>query len=144
MDDALLKRMLALADSLQVRDKIKVVGAVPRRDVPRWLNEGDIFINTTNIDNTPVSLIEAMASGMCIVSTYVGGIRYLLENYVNALLVPPDNPILMAFAVQQILDEPILPLTLSTYARHRAEGFSWQLIYPLWEKIISQVLQEAG
>ena len=142
--DGSLQRMLAVADSLQVRDKLKLTGQVPRADVPQWLAGSDIFINTTNIDNTPVSIIEAMAAGMCIVSTNVGGIPCLLEHGVDSLLVLPDDPPAMANAIQKILNDPPLAQTLSTNARRKAEGFSWQVIYPMWETLISQVLQEAG
>ena len=52
----------------------------------------DVFLNTTNFDNTPVSLIEAMALGLPVVSTNVGGIPYLIEDQCNGVLVEPDDP----------------------------------------------------
>ena len=67
--------------------------------VPSELNEFDIFLNTTFVDNTPVSVLEAMACGLCVVSTDVGGLSFLLEHEGDALLVPPDNPKAMAAAV---------------------------------------------
>ncbi len=63
--------------------------SVEKSEVPAWLAKGDIFLNTTNVDNTPVSVIEAQAAGLCVVSTNVGGIPFLLENGKDALLVPP-------------------------------------------------------
>ena len=68
----------------------------------------------------------------------------LLQDGVDALLVPPNAPPAMANAVQRILTDPQLAQKLSTNARRKAEGFSWQVVYPLWERLISQVLQEAG
>jgi glycosyltransferase involved in cell wall biosynthesis len=116
---------------------------VLRGDIPGWLDTADIFLNTTNIDNTPVSLIEAMAAGLCIVSTNVGGIPYLLEDGVDALLVPPGDPRAMANAIQRILTDPRLPQKLSSNARRKAEGFSWQVVYPMWENLISDLLLES-
>lgn len=140
--DGSLQRMLAVAASLQIKDRIKVTGQVPRAEVPGLLDASDICINTTNVDNTPVSLIEAMAAGLCIVSTNVGGIPYLLDHGVDALLVPPDDPPAMAAAIQQILTNPHLAQTLSSNARRKAETFSWQVIFPLWKNLIAGLLKE--
>ena len=74
--------------------------------MPACLADGDIFLNTSLVDNTPVSILEAMASGMCIVSTNVGGIPYLLKAGHEALLVSPGDPEKMAEAVRQILQDP--------------------------------------
>src|SRR5690606_12202159 len=89
--------------SLGIETEVYCPGAVAKRDVPSWLNKGSIFLNTTNVDNTPISVMEAMACGLCIVSTNVGGIPYLLEHELDALLVPPDDPEAMAAAVRRIL-----------------------------------------
>jgi len=133
--DGSLEKMKACAETLQVRQRITLAGQVPRDEVPGWLNQADIFINTTNIDNTPVSVIEAMACGLCIVSTNVGGIPYLLEDGVDALLVSPNDPKAMADAIDRILADPQLAASLSDNARRKAEGFSWSKILPVWEEL---------
>jgi len=117
------------------------VGGVPKTEVPTWLRRGDIFLNTTNVDNTPVSVIEAMACGLCVVSTNVGGIPYLLEHEVDALLVPPNDPDAMADAVRRILTEPDLAARLSRNARRKAEQFDWETILPQWERLLTEVAQ---
>lgn len=139
--DGSLSRMLATADKLRVREMIKVSGAIPRDQVPLWLDENDIFINTTNIDNTPVSVIEAMACGLCIVSTNVGGLPYLLENGKDALLVPPNDSSSMANAINEILTHPTLAQKLSQNARRKAEYYSWEAIYPKWEKLLQETIE---
>ncbi len=53
--------------------------------------EGDIFLNTTNVDNAPVTVVEAMACGLCIVSTDAGGVPDLVEDEHEALLVPCER-----------------------------------------------------
>ncbi|WP_322509697.1 glycosyltransferase family 4 protein [Anaerolinea sp.] len=68
---------------------LSLPGGVAKDEVPRVLQQGDIFLNTTNVDNTPVSIMEAMACGLCVASTRVGGIPYLLQHEQDALLVPP-------------------------------------------------------
>lgn len=140
--DGSLQRMLSAAENLGVKDRITITGPVSRDQVPDWLEKGDIFINTTNIDNTPVSVIEAMACGLCIVSTNVGGLPYLLEDGVDALLVPPDDPKAMADAVSRILAEPKLAASLSENARKKAEGFSWSKILPVWEELFQSLISK--
>ena len=135
-DGSLQKTQKAAAEA-GVSHLIKFPGAVPKNEVPIWLNEADIFLNTTGVDNTPVSVMEAMASGLCIVSTNVGGIPYLLEHGQDALLVPPNDPQAMAQAVRRILTEPGLGEHLSRQARRKAEQFDWSVILPRWEKLLA-------
>ncbi len=124
-------------------DHVTCVGGVPKADVPTWLCRGDIFLNTTNVDNTPVSVLEAMACGLCVVSTNVGGIPYLLEHEADALLVPPDDAEAMADAVCRILTDLALAQRLSRNARAKAEQFDWSVILPRWEQLLRSVARNA-
>ncbi len=133
--DGSLEATRRQAERLGVLDRINFVGAVPRSDVTQWLHKGDVFINTTDIDNTPVSVLEAMACGLCVVSTDVGGLPYLLQNNIDALLVRPGDAAAMSKAVQRVLSEPELAAKLSTNGRHKAEEFDWAAILPQWESL---------
>jgi glycosyltransferase involved in cell wall biosynthesis len=112
-----------LIKTLGFEDRVKMLGWVERESVPKLLNKADIFLNTPNVDNTPLSIIEAMPSGLCIVSTNVGGVPYLIDDGHDALLVPPDDPDAMAAAVRRILTEPGLAERLSRNARKKAEHY---------------------
>lgn len=125
-----------------LQDSVTISGAVTKADVPNIMSQADIFINTTNVDNTPISVIEAMACGLCIVSTNVGGIPYLLEHEHDALLVPPNDPQAMADAVRRILTEPGLAERLSRNARSKAEQFDWSVILPQWEALLLDVIEQ--
>ena len=137
-DDSFAAFQAAVRD-LGIEERVDCVGGVPKNEVPTWLNRGDIFLNTTNVDNTPVSVIEAMACGLCIVSTNVGGIPYLLEDECDALLVPPNDSDAMANAVRRILTEPGLAERLSRNARAKAEQFDWAVVLPQWERLLLEV-----
>jgi len=139
--DGSFQRTKQLAEALGVSDSVEFAGRIPKNEVPAWLQKGDIFINTTNIDNTPISVMEAMACGLCIVSTNVGGIPYLLENEKDALLVPPNDPESMASAIYRILTEPGLAEKLSKNAREKAEQFDWSVILPQWEKLFESLIK---
>lgn len=105
----------------------------------RWINyakDFDIFINTTNVDNTPVSVIEAMAVGLPIVSTNVGGIPYMLNHKENALLVTPNDINEMHKAILLLLNNVKLAQQLSQKGRQLAESFDWEVIKLQWQKVL--------
>lgn len=141
--DGSLKLVRETAQREGVAGLLKLPGGVPQASVPDWLARNDIFLNTSDVDNTPVSVMEAMACGLCIVSTNVGGIPYLLNDGEDALLVPPDDPQAMAAAVRRLLTEPGLPARLSINARRKAERFDWRLILPQWEELLRGVARRA-
>lgn len=142
--DGSYERTRAAAATLGVGNRITFPGGVPNGEVPAWMNKGDIFLNTTNVDNTPISLLEAMASGLCVVSTNVGGIPYLLEDERDALLVPPNDAEAMTGAVRRILTDPALAERLSRNARRKVEAFDWSLVLPQWESLLKIVAERKG
>lgn len=139
--DGSLQLTQETAVRLGVITSLHLPGPVSKTDVPGWLNQGDIFLNTTNIDNTPVSVLEAMACGLCVVSTNVGGIPYMLENESDALLVPPDNDEAIAAAVRRIITEPGLADRLSRNARRKAENFDWSVVFPQWQSLLANITE---
>lgn len=138
--DGALQETQTLIEKLDLKKNVEVIPGIPKSEVPDCLQQADIFINTTNVDNTPVSVIEAMACGLCIVSTNVGGIPYLLDHEQNALLVPPNDPDGMSIAVRCILEEPGLAARLSQNARKEAESFDWSAVLPQWEQLFQEIL----
>ncbi len=118
---------------------VQFAGAIPKSDVPSVLDTADVFLNTAAIDNSPVSVLEAMAAGLCVVSTNVGGLPQLLTHDHDALLVPAGDAGAMAAAIRRILNEPGLAAKLSRNARRTAEKHSWDRVLPLWEDLLSNV-----
>lgn len=136
--DGSLQQVREKAERLGVSGRVEFVGGVPKREVPTRLNEGDIFLNTTDVDNTPVSVLEAMAAGLCVVSTNVGGLPYLLSDGHDALLVPPRDPAAMAAAVGRSLKEEGLCARLSSNARMKAAGCDWSNVLPRWDELLTR------
>lgn len=131
--DGSLQRAAELASTLRVSDRIRFVPGIPKDRVAEALSQADIFINTTDADNTPVSVMEAMACGLCVVSTRVGGVPDLLEDGVDAMLVPPRDAKAMAAAVSRVLEDSLLAERLSSGARRKVEAFDWSILLPQWE-----------
>lgn len=139
--DGALAEVQELARKLGVHRHLQIIGAVPKYQVPRELQESDIFLNTTNYESFGVSVMEAAAAGLCIVSTRVGEIPYLWQEEQNALLVPPNDPQAMAAAVRRLLTEPDLAARLSGNARQKAEQYDWSVIMPQWESLLGAVIE---
>lgn len=95
-----------------------------------------IFINTTNFDNTPVSVMESMALGLPIVSTNVGGIPYLLEDGRNALLVEPNDAVTMVLKIENLLQDERLSEQLSLNGRALALSWDWNVVKEQWGNLL--------
>lgn len=134
--DGSQQHTINLAKKLGVFEGLKITGRLSLAEWTGMAKDYDIFINTTNFDNHPVSVIEAMALGFPIVTTQVGGLPFLLTNEEEALLVPPDNEEAFANAILRLIENPDLALHLSLSARRKAETFTWQQQEEKWLSII--------
>lgn len=138
--DGSLEVCQTLATELGVKDRITFTGRMSKTD---WidLSQGyDIFINTTNFDNTPVSVIEAMALGIPVVSTNAGGVPYLIENETSGLLTEKEDAQAMYEAIGRLIHHPAMANSLAQEARKKAETFAWEQVKPLWLEILHPFL----
>lgn len=133
-DGALAKtKLLAKSKNLN----INFTGKLTREEWVNLSKGNNIFINTTNYDNTPVSVIEAMALGLPIVSTNVGGIPFLIKDEVNALLVAQNDADAMAKAIIRLQNHKDLKDKLVLQARTKAEQFNWDVVRSKWESLLT-------
>ncbi|WP_322549118.1 glycosyltransferase family 4 protein [Flavobacterium psychraquaticum] len=96
----------------------------------------DIFINTTHFDNTPISVMEAMALGLAVVSTNVGGIPYLVTDEVDALLVNENDALEMTQSIIRLLTKPAVAVSLTQNASVRIKQLDWNLVKQQWMQIL--------
>jgi glycosyltransferase involved in cell wall biosynthesis len=134
--DGSFQRARETAETESVVERVSFPGPIPKSQVGDCLKGYDIFLNTTNVDNAPVSVLEAMACGLCVVSTDSGGVPDLVRDGEDALLVPPDDPDAMAAAVRRILTEPGLAEKLSRNGRVRATRHDWSAVLPCWTELL--------
>lgn len=137
--DGSLNEAKDLAKQLGVADSVIFTGVLPKEEWHQMSENYDIFINTTNIDNMPVSIIEAMALGLPIVSTNAGGLPYLVENNVDGLLIPINDENKMAEVIVSLLNNPEEAVELSINAREKAEKFDWSAVKVKWNKLLNDV-----
>ncbi len=96
----------------------------------------DIFINTTNFDNMPVSVMEAMALGLPVISTNVGGLPFLIENDIDGILVAPNNSKAFVNAIEKLCNNPLKASNISQNARLKMEEYDWQKVKHSWIKLL--------
>ncbi len=128
-----------MAKDLGLLDRISFPGAIPKEEVPRVMAHHDIFVNTTNVDNTPVSVVEAMACGLPVVSTNAGGIPYLIEHGKTGLLVNTGDARGMADGVRRVLGDQRLARNLGDNGRKLVGSFDWTVVLPQWQRLFTRV-----
>lgn len=135
--DGSMEQCLQLAGSLKIEAHITFTGLLSKEEWIKLAGTHDIFINTSNFDNLPVSIIEAMALGFPVVSTNVGGIPFLIDDSVNGLLIDNNNLEGMLKAVKKVLSDNELAMLLSKNARETASNFDYPNIAEKWKKLLT-------
>lgn len=136
--DGSLEACRGLAAQLGLHDCVRFPGVAPKEKVGEALSGADIFLNTTTVDNAPVSVVEAMACGLCVVSTNPGGLPYLIRDGEDGLLAPEGDEEALAGRLLRLLAHPPLCERLSAAGRAKAEQFSWKVVLPAWLHLISE------
>lgn len=115
---------------------VSFIGRVPHDRVVDLYNSTEIYLTTPNIDNMPLSILEAFAAGVPVIATRAGGIPYIATHEQNALLVEIDDDAAVAEAAFRLLDDPALARRLSANGREEAMkytpapmGKSWVALY---------------
>lgn len=134
-NDGSLIKTEALAKALKLN--VEFTGLLSKEDWHDKASKYNIFINTTNIDNTPVSVIEAMALGLPVVSTNVGGMPFLIEHGVDGILVEPNDVNTFKTAIKNLIENKECALRMSQKARRKVEQFDWDIIKEKWISLLS-------
>jgi len=113
-------------------DGVEFVGRIEPEAMPRLYDEADIFVNASLIDNQPISILEAFAAGLPVVSTAVGDIPAMMRSQQNGTLVPRDDPAAMAAAIALLLEAPGEAVTMARRARAEVEQYTWAEVRSAW------------
>jgi glycosyltransferase involved in cell wall biosynthesis len=111
------------------------VGAITPTRMPEIYEAADIFLNASVIDNQPVSILEAYASGLPVISTGTGDIAAMLGDGEMGTLVPPDDPAAMAEAIVALLRAPAPAVERARRASEETRHYSWSHVRGLWREI---------
>lgn len=130
-----------LVTELGLRDCVQFAGRIDNDAIAALYQRADMMINASLVDNMPISILEALASGVPVVSTDAGGIPYLVENGKTALLVPKKDSQKMANAVLQILNDQTLIRSLRKQGLQSVQKFTWPVIKDQLLSVYKEVLQ---
>ncbi len=134
--DGSLKIVEDLAIELGIRDKIKFTGKLPKEEWIALSTNYDVFINTTNFDNTPVSVIEAKGLGLPVVSTNAGGLPWVIKNEYNGFLVNMNDVRQMAEVINSLIDQPQLAKQTIENAREQVKAFDVEAVLRTWKELL--------
>jgi glycosyltransferase involved in cell wall biosynthesis len=115
----------ALTAELGVAAAVRFSGQLDRDAMADLYRQADVAINPSLVDNTPNSVLEALASAVPLVSTQVGGVPWIVQDGTTARLVPPADPQAMADAVIQLLENPQVASAMATAGLEEVQRYTW-------------------
>lgn len=139
-EEATLRR---LVQELGLQDGVHFAGRLNREQVADELRRCRAALNPSRVDNMPNAVIEALASGVPVVSTRVGGVPYMVEDGKTALLVPVGDAAAMARALLSVLDNAPLAEQLRSAGRLAAARWSWANAGPSWAAVYRHALAQS-
>jgi glycosyltransferase involved in cell wall biosynthesis len=129
-----------LAAALDLRH-VTFAGRVPPDRMADVFAAHDIYLQSPNIDNMPLSILEAFASGLPVVTTDAGGIVDMVSHRSNGLLASTNDHEALAAHVLELLDNPSFALTLARTAVRGIDCFQWRAVRPQWLGVYRNVLE---
>jgi phenylacetate-CoA ligase len=109
---------------LQLRN-VTFTGSVSPSDIHRYYADADIYVQTPDIDNMPLSVLEAFASGLPVVSTNVGGVPKILRDGIHGLLAPSNDDAAVAARIVSLLQAPDYARQMAAAAAQTCTSFEW-------------------
>jgi len=135
-----LKALQLLAAELGIGRRVDFCGSLDRDQIAELYRSASLVINPSRVDNMPNSVLEAMASGVPVVSTNVGGVPWILRHDVNGLLVASGDHAAMAAAAARVLGDPDLASRLRAAALADVQQYTWPRIKQQWGAVYAAVL----
>jgi glycosyltransferase involved in cell wall biosynthesis len=116
------RNLESLAAELAISEFVRLPGSMSEADVRRELESSHIFALSSDTEALGIVLVEAMAMGVPVITTDVGGTTELVHTEENGLAVPPNDPAAIAKAIWRIADDPTLAQRLSAAGRATVEA----------------------
>jgi glycosyltransferase involved in cell wall biosynthesis len=123
---------------------VQFTGVASRANIGRCYDQADIFINASHLDNMPVSVLEAFASGTPVISTSPESMPYLVDHGRTGLLSPTGDFHALAQNVLHVLEDSELALKLVENGHEESKKFCWNVVRRQWLDIYSNLLSRTG
>lgn len=128
-----LAALQRLAAALGVGAAVRFAGRIDNADIAALYASADIVLNPSKADNMPISILEALASGVPVVSTCAGGIPDLVKHETTALLVPVGDADAMAASALRLLDDPALARRIRDAGIAEVARYAWPRVRAQWQ-----------
>ena len=132
--------LAALAAELGIAEAVTFSGRLDRDRMAELYRSASAMINPSRVDNMPNSVLEAMASGIPVVSTDVGGIPFIVRDGITGLLCRPGDHAAMAAAVKRILRDQPLAARLRDAALIEVQQYTWSRVRATWLELYASIL----
>jgi len=138
-DNKIMEELNDMMSRLNLENHVTFTGQLSKKQWIELSANYDIFINTTNYDNTPITLLEAMALGLPIVSTNVGGVPYLIDDNVTGLLVEVKKSAQMVERINELISGKIDGYQIARNAREAVSHYDKNEIIKQWCQTINEL-----
>jgi glycosyltransferase involved in cell wall biosynthesis len=118
---------------------VEVPGSVSRENIGRFYDQADILINASRVDNMPVSILEAFAAGLPVVTTDAGGIPYIVRHEQTGLLSATEDSKQLAANVIRLLDDSALARRLAENAHEQSHTYHWSTVREHWLRVYREL-----
>lgn len=127
-------KLRAMAAQL-TKGGVRFLGKVSPAWMPKLYADSDIYLNASEVDNQPISILEAFASGLPVISTPTGDIASMVRHCETGLLVPPEAPVAMCRAITETLNRSERALQMAEQAHHELEKYTWKAVRDDWKAV---------
>ena len=130
-----------LAIRLGVNQNIKFVGRISEFEKAMYYKASDLFVlpSTMNTESFGIVNLEAMAAGLPIVASRIGGIPDVVKDWENGILVPPCDSKSLANAIVYLLKDDDLRKKMSINSNERVNNYSWTKIAEVTQKVYREI-----
>ena len=120
--------LAALARELGVAERVRFPGRLDRDEMAALYRDADLMLNASRVDNMPNAILEALASGLPVVTTDAGGIPFMVEHRRTAMLAPVDDAPALAAAMRDVLDDASLRTALVSQGLTEVQRYRWSSV----------------
>ncbi len=136
-----MRKLIAHAEKIGVKDNLIFTGYYPDKKLPKLYQAADVFAFSTFYEHHPFAVLEALSTGLPVVTTNVGGIPETIENGKNGFLVEPFNPKQFADRILYLLEHPTEASEMGSLARKTIlERFDWRIVVKDVLKVYDEAL----
>lgn len=132
------RKLRELIETRGLADCVRVLGIVPAEEMPQLYRDHDLFVTATAQEGMSNAMLEAMASGLPIITTRCEGVAELIHE--NGIVLDSAEPEAMARAVATLTGDPNAYSAMSAAARSRAELFSWKNVADEYRQCYERVV----